>query len=342
MEREPWSFGVNGYYGALFVYRVGMPILSFSHPYGVELYANRHTIGKRHWERRFRHPQIGFALSHYQYGVPEELGAAYALTSYLDNALTKGRKGSLRFSIGTGLVYSTRYYIPEVNEGNMAIGSRYCFALRGNLRYELALSEKLLLNLNLAFRHFSNGGLNQPNNGMNFPLVGMGIRYQPREVRFLPLQDTISAFDRKIRLNVKLSSGRKEVLRMDEKHPVHSLSVYASRRLSPINAVMVGADAFHDSALRQEYLTNHLTPPEGVLDPRMVGLTLGHELYFGKMSFVFQYGRYVYKPYKEIFKDYYQRYGLKFLVTRHLSTSAMLVAHSGSANVIEWGLGIHL
>ncbi|CAN5858761.1 hypothetical protein BH24BAC1_BH24BAC1_01330 [soil metagenome] len=341
-EKEPWSFGLNAYYGALFVYRVGMPILHFSHPYSVELYANRHTIGKRPWERRFRHPQIGFAFSHYLYGVPDELGGAYALTSYLDNLVTQSSKGSLRFSIGTGLVYSTRYYIPEVNEGNMAIGSRYCFALRGNLRYEAQLSEKLFLNLNLAFRHFSNGSLNRPNNGMNFPLVGLGIRYQPKEIRFLPVQDTLACFNRKFHLNLKLSTGRKEVLRIDEKHPVHSLSFYASRRLSPISAVMVGADAFHDSALRHEFRNKHLTPPEGVLDPRLVGVTLGHELYLGKMSFVFQYGRYIYKPYPEIFKENYQRYGLKYLVARHLSASAMLLAHSGTANVIEWGMGVHL
>src|SRR5690606_21550051 len=141
-----WSFGANGYYGAIFQYRKGTPLLNFTHPFGVELYANLQTTGKREWERRYKHPQIGFAASYYNYGVPEELGEAFSLTSNFDYYIVIRSKNSIRLHLGTCFVYHTKYYMPVVNELNSAIGNRISFSLRGTLRYEIKLQEKLFLN----------------------------------------------------------------------------------------------------------------------------------------------------------------------------------------------------
>ncbi|WP_187270197.1 acyloxyacyl hydrolase [Pontibacter qinzhouensis] len=341
-QKEPWSFGVNGYYGALFRYRSGLSALNYTHPFSVELYANRHTIGKRAWERKYRYPQLGFALSYFNYGVPEELGEAASLTVQLDNALLQTTRGNLRFNLGSGLVYSTRHYITGVNEQNMAIGSKFCFALIGGFRYEHQLSDKLFLNTHFAFRHFSNGGLNKPNNGMNFPLVGVGVRYQPKRPTLLPHTDTVvTALNKRIHLNLKLAMGRREVLYEDVKTTVHSISLYASKRLSQTNSLLLGADAFHDVALSKEYLNALLPWPEQEPDPRMLGITLGHELHFDRTSFLFQFGRYIYQP-TGLFPGAYQRYNLKHLVTKNVSAGVALVAHTKRAYVIEWGLGLHL
>lgn len=342
VSKEPWSFGVNGYYGTLFRYRSGLPPLNFTHPFGVEVYANRHTTGKQEWERAYKHPQIGYAVAYYNYGVPGELGEAVSLTTYLDNLLVQGPKSSLRFNIGTGLVYSSRHYTPITNELNKAIGSKLAFSLRGTVRYEFPLSRHTFMNVNLAFRHFSNGGLNKPNNGMNFPLLGMGVRYQARQVKLVARPDSVEAtIDKRIRPNIRFSAGIKEVLLIDEKHPVYNLSAYASKRISRRSSLLVGADAFHDAALRNEFINMSLAPPDEELDPRMAGVTLGHQLHLNRLSLVIQMGRYVYQPY-DLFAKYYQRYGLQYAVTKNLSASAMLLAHTRTANVIEWGVGVHL
>lgn len=342
-RKEPWSYGVNGYYGALFRYRGGLPPLNFTNPVGVELYANRHTVGNRPWEVKYRYPQIGFAFSYYNYGVPDELGEAVSLTSYLDNVLLQGRKNSLRFNLGTGLVYSSRHYEPVTNEANKAIGNSISFSLRGTLRYEFPLSRHTYMNVNLAFRHFSNGGLNKPNNGMNFPLLGVGVRYQPREVQPVPATtgDVQPEIDKHVHLHLRLAAGVKEVLWVDTKHPVYTVSVFASKKLSRTNVLLIGADGFHDSALREEFVNVGLPVPDGELDMKMAGITLGHELQLNRLSIVFQQGRYIYQP-LQLFPDYYQRYGLKYALTKNLSANVMLMAHRRTANVIEWGAGWQL
>lgn len=341
-DSNPWSFGLNGYYGAICRYRSGTPLLNFTNPYGIEVYANIQTSGKRLWERQYRLPQLGLALSHYDYGMPEELGKAYSLTGYIDNVLFKREKSSFHINLGTGVVYSSRYYKPVENELNIAIGSPVAFALRGTLRYEVRVQNQFFLNFNLAFRHFSNGGLNKPNNGMNFPLLGLGIRYQQNElVPFYNNCLNAEPYKKGLRFNLKVATGRKEVLLIDKKHPVYSIVFYASKKITPINAVLLGADGIWDSSIKNEYIDVGLSPPEGDIDHRRVGLTLGHELYIGDVSFVFQLGKYLYEPH-HLFRSFYQRYGLLYYLTENISANAMLVVHTRSADFIEFGVGIHL
>lgn len=339
---EPWSFGVNGYYGTLFRYRRGLPPLNFTHPFGFELYATRHSIGKRRWERDFKNPFTGISLSYYNYGVPDELGEAVSLTGYIGNTLINFRNSSLRFNLGTGVVYSSRHYTPGVNELNMAIGSRYAFSLRGTLHYEIPLSEKTFLNLNLAFRHFSNGALNKPNNGMNFPLLGVGLRVQPVAVKVLQISDSAEAKpERSVRFNLRVGTGVKESLRIDTKHPLHNISFYVSKRFSRKSSLLLGVDGFYDSSVPVEYINQNLPVPEGDLDLRSAGITAGHELHIEKVSFVFMIGRYIHQPHK-INPVFYQHYGLKYQACKNVSAGVMLMVHSKTAHVIQWGLGFHL
>ena len=128
---------------------------------------------------------------------------------------------------------------------------------------------------------------------------------------------------------------------MDTKHPVYKLSVYGSRKLTRTNTLLLGADGFYDTALPEEFINVGRPVPDAELDARMAGITVGHQLHLGRLSLVVQVGRYIYQPLK-LFPDYYQRYGLQYDLTQHLSASVMLLAHTRTANVVEWGLGWQL
>lgn len=340
--KEPWSLGMNAYYGALFRYRNGLPPLNFTHPAGFELYASRHTTGRRRWERMYKNPFTGISLSYYNYGVPDELGEAVSLSAYIGNFLAKFSKSNLRFNLGTGIVYSSRHFTPGLNEKNMAIGSRFAFALRGNLVYEIPVSENFFLNFNMAFRHFSNGGLNKPNNGMNFPLVGVGVRYQPVHVKTIPLPDSADVkINRRVRINLRVATGVKESLRIDTKHPVHTISFYVSKRLTYKSSLLAGIDGFYDSSVPLEFINQNLAVPDTEPDLRSAGIFAGHELHLENLSFVFMMGRYIHQPHK-LNPVLYQHYGLKYLLCKNISASTVLMVHSKTAHVIEWGLGFHL
>lgn len=348
-SKSAWSLGVNPYYGGVLRYKENMPKLETSDLMGVELYATKITNGRHRWEKLFNYPHVGFAASYYNYGLPEELGSVYSITSFLDVTANNHKKHQWRLNIGTGFVYSTKRFEELTNPDNKAISSRISYVLRGTVHREFMLDKNLYFNVNLAFRHYSNGHLNIPNNGMNFPVVGFGLRYvpHPQKINFEP--DTVTTIDRKVHFNLMGATAWREVLREDYKHKAYGISLYLSRQLTQYNAVLLGVDGFlYDkesvkratSVYNSKELNNADLPIDD--DGRQMAITIGTELMLGKLMVIFQGGFYVYKPQVYYDASWYQRYGFKYMVSPNFFPQVTLKAHSRTADMVEFGLGFSI
>lgn len=341
-KSSPWSYGVNTYYGAIFRYIRDQPKVNFTGLHGIELYAQKATDGSKRWERMYNQPNVGFSLSYFNYGDPEVLGKVVSATAHLDLTLINGKTNQLRFNIGTGMVYSSRRYHIENNPLNTAISSRISYVLRGTFHYEIKLSEFQYMNINAGFRHFSNGKLNMPNNGMNFPVVGIGLRYAPRPKTIPLMKDENTVYDKKIHFNAMTSIAWREVLEKDTKHKVATLSVYASKQMSKYNALLAGVDGFYyddDNILKA--IEDPQVPDDMIIDGRQLAITFGNELNLGKLWIITQAGIYIYMPAK-LYSSWYQRYGLKYYLSDSFFLNTSLKTHSRRANMVEFGLGVKL
>lgn len=343
-SQQPWSYGVNPYYGAVLKYKEEMKQIEYTNLYGVELYAAKVADGSKAWHRLYNYPQWGIAASYFNYGVPDELGWVTSLTTYLD--LTAGKnKHKWRINIGTGAVYSSKTFEPETNEDNTAVSSTISYVLRGTIHKEFQLNEKLFFNVNLAFRHYSNGRLNMPNNGMNYPIVGVGIRYLPKPIELKSQSVDERLIDPKIRYTLRGSVSWREVWQIDNKQNAYSLSMYASKQVSKVNSLLLGVDAFRydqESINKSNgvYQDKEGIDPSVVLDDgrNQLAVTLGTELLISKVSVIVQAGIYVYKP-QEYYSNWYQRYGIKYNFNKNLFGQFSLKSHSRTADMIEFGAG---
>lgn len=343
--QENWSYGVNPYYGAVFKYRVGMDLVEFTNLHGIELYANKLTDGKKAWHKLYNYPQWGLSTAYYNYGDPD-LGEVYLTTTYLD--LTAGKKRhKWRLNIGTGIVYSTVRFDAETNPLNQAISAKWSYVLRGTIHKEFVLDQNWFINLNLSFRHFSNGRFDMPNNGMNYPIVGFGVRYQPKELIIKEPNDE-RVIDHKVHYNLRGSISWRQVWAEDVPQNAYAVSFYAAKQVTLFNNIILGIDAFRyeqqsiDKA-NSVYLGKNGLPKDLPIsyDTDQVGLTVGTELLISKVIVVAQYGYYLYKP-QEFYSDWYQRYGLKYSFTKNFFAQISLKAHSHTADMVEFGGGITL
>ncbi|TRX58407.1 hypothetical protein FNH22_13745 [Fulvivirga sp. M361] len=343
-EKAAWGVGVNPYYGGVFKYKESMPTVDFTGLHGLEVYVNKITNGRNQWERFFNYPELGIAAEYLNYGLPDELGKVVSFTSYLDLTVNNHKKNKLRLNIGSGFVYSSKRFHAENNPENTAISSKISYVGRGTIHYEIALNPNYFLNLNVAFRHYSNGRLNMPNNGMNLPMMGVGLKYipQPRPINFV--KDTSRYIDKSIQVNVMGSIAWREVLQEDIKHKAYSASLYLSKRITKYNTILLGIDGYYyeRESMRRAlsvYKSKYL-PDDFVLDldGRQLALTIGGELLIGRLSVLLQGGIYVYKPQLH-YSSWYQRYGFKYMMTRHIFTRATLKAHSRTADMMEFGFG---
>ncbi len=345
-QNKSWSYGVNPYYGAVLKYKKEMKQLEFTNLHGIELYANKIADGSKDWHHFYNFPQWGVAASYFNYGVPSELGEVVSLTTYLDFTAGK-KKHKWRMNIGTGLVYSSVTFEPETNNQNTAISSTISYVLRGTIHKEFQLSEKYFFNVNLAFRHYSNGRLNMPNNGMNYPIIGVGIRYLPKSVEIKSMERD-SGLDNKIRYTVRGSMSWREVWEIDDKQKAYSLSFYGSKQLSKFNRLLFGIDAFkynQESIVKSNivYREKAGISEDEQLDngTEQLALTLGTELLISKVSVIIQGGVYVYKP-QAYYSSWYQRYGIKYNFTRNIFSQVSLKSHSRTADMVEFGAGFTL
>ncbi len=344
---SPWSYGVNPYYGAVLKYKKEMKQLEFTNLHGIELYANKIADGSKDWHHLYNYPQWGVAASYFNYGVPSELGEAVSLTTYLDFTAGK-KKHKWRMNIGTGIVYSSVTFESVTNEQNTAISSAISYVLRGTIHKEFQLSDNYFFNINLAFRHYSNGRLNMPNNGMNYPIVGVGIRYLPRQVNIKTGQHDSRQLDNEVRYTVRGSISWREVWEVDEKQKAYSLSLYASKQVSRFNRILVGIDGFRydQESIEKSNIVyrdkNGLSDNE-VLDNAtdQLALTFGTELLISNVSVIVQGGIYVYKP-QIYYSSWYQRYGLKYNFTKNVFSQVSLKSHSRTADMVEFGMGVTL
>ncbi len=345
--KASWAYGANPYYGGVFRYKKDMDKLELTHLHGLEVYVHKITNGRHTWEKLFNYPELGFAFEYYNYGVPGELGEAYSLTNYLDFTVNHQRRHKWRLNIGTGFVYSTRRFHAEHNPENKAISSKISYVARGTLHHEWQVNEQYFLNLNFSFRHYSNGKLNLPNNGMNFPLIGVGVKYIPNPKPIHYVKDTTKYINKRIRFNAMGSISWREVLQEDIKHKAYSASVFVSKQVTKYNTLLLGVDGYYyerESMIRALNVYKSQNLPEDFeldYDGRQLALTVGSELLIGRMAVILQGGFYIYKP-QLLYSDWYQRYGFKYSITDHVFARTTLKAHSRTADMMEFGFGVSI
>lgn len=337
-----YSYGINPYYGAVFRYKAGMPKVEFTNLHGVEVFFNKQTNGSRSWETKYNYPKLGISASWFNYGDPEELGNAYLASGYIDFTFAKKDLHQLRMNLGTGLVYSDVTYHQENNPENKAIGAPVSYVLRGTIYYHYQVSPHWALNLNVAFRHFSNGRMNMPNNGMNFPVAGVGVEYSPKGTPPFQKADE-EEYDNKIRFNLLGATAWREVHYEDYKHKAYSLSAYISKRVTWYNGLLLGVDGFYYSpaSIQKHLSVAGIRIEQAEIDGRQLALTVGHALYIGKLSLLMQAGIYMYDPHK-VWSHFYQRYALKYVLAKNAFVQVSLKSHTRTANMIEWGVGVSL
>jgi hypothetical protein len=107
--------------------------------------------------------------------------------------------------------------------------------------------------------------------------------------------------------------------------------------------VHVGADAFFSNTVKREIKERFTYGQEDKrYDHRRAGVFAGHELHANRLSLLIQAGVYVYQPYTHLQRRFYQRYGLRYLLSDALCLSLQLKTHGGVAEVVAWGIGLKL
>jgi hypothetical protein len=329
--------GIKFHAGSVLIHSRELRPIEDSYPLGVELDFAWHKISQKAWESCMCYPRLGIALTYWDYDNPEVLGQGVTGLFYIEPVFNT--QGWVNYSVrmGLGLSYQNKPYDPVENPNNLSYSTYLAFPLQLGGSAHFRVHPRWMLNTTLVYNHFSNGGVRQPNKGINWPSIGVGMAYYLQEFEFRQRAQVdwrkLGPPQKRLDFTFFLSyeEPRQNLFLISP-----GLEVKWSRQFARLNAYTLGGEVMYDNG------TGYVLEQEGDnATPIKAGLAAGHEFLLGKFLFSQQFGVYLSNPNPE-HPGVYQRYGLMFRINERFSTGISLKAHGHVANFLDFRVGYSL
>ncbi len=195
------------------------------------------------------------------------------------------------------------------------------------------------LNISANYNHISNGGMNEPNKGINYPTISLGFDYYFRRGNYSPYiaKDWKTGVKQRNLYYIEffVTANQSHLGANNKRYPVLGIAFRFSRQVSRINAINIGIEGLSDWVEKEKIKIDNSS-----IDHYLAGILIGNDFLLGKFIFYQQFGLYVHNPYKSY--SCFQRYGLLFRINAWLTTGIGLKAHGHVADFLDLKMGIIL
>jgi hypothetical protein len=320
--------------------------------WGGELNVVKQTSGRRVWEACHRRPDLGVAVSYMHLPSAEVYGSALGILPNITFGPKSPRAVYAHFRLGVGLAVLTRPHDPVANPRNSVIGSYLNNMTSLRFGVGVRLSDQLRLHASACLTHYSNGGSQLPNLGINTITGLVGLYYRP--VPYAPTAvrpDTLPRPRERSRrwhgvATVALGSIERTAPG-GPKYWMPSASLEISRYLNPVNRLGIGFLWEYDFSWYDflRFSQNWAGDPAAQrLSAQRFALYLSDEIFLGNLSLNFQAGGYFIQPQNKP-KPYFARLGVRWYFRPadapgfkpHLGV--YLKAHNSVAEYVALGFG---
>ncbi|RYY60734.1 MAG: hypothetical protein EOO05_08860 [Chitinophagaceae bacterium] len=303
------------------------------------------TLGPKADRLRHRFPSWGFALLYGNTGSKKYVGNLFAVYPYLDLPLLRAGKYTLSLKAGAGAGFVNKPYDVVSNPKNTMIGTSLNAFINAVVKNEFQIGHRLSVNAGIGFMHLSNGGTTLPNLGLNTPGLSLGLRYSllpeydyEKLARDYPpgSRPGYDAFHRQVLYRVQTSAGLRQASWVGGNHYLINLvQGEAGIRTAPNHYFGAGIQLVYNRSL--DYRPSD-TPADPVhAEKFQAGIYAAYEHHFGKLSFPFQVGLYLYN--RNLYPVIFQQYGARLAFNKNWNGFVMLKSHLGKADFIHTGVG---
>jgi hypothetical protein len=240
--------GLEGSYGFIIPHSRELRPLSQTNPIGITLHYQNLNTSFKNWKNCNCFYYMGLQFSYHNFGNPDVIGSATSLTGTFEPIIWRNNKWTLSLLSGLGLSYLNRVYDEVSNPENVFFSSHLSFLIFLTPKIEYSLTHDWGLNASISYNHISNGGQSQPNKGINYPMVGLGlVHYFQRKTYPVYEKDNISR-----NWKYYLESGFSTREGKDGREPNISVVFGTIKPLSSINGIGGGLELTKDFSLAVE------------------------------------------------------------------------------------------
>jgi hypothetical protein len=321
------------------------------------------TGGAMDWHHLYNFPSFGLGINAGDYANDEELGKPTSLYGFFDWPVKRWNRNALVFGLGFGLTDNWVSFDERTNPYNVAIGAGRSVYIDAGLNYELALARRWWLQAGFSFTHYSNGGSQQPNWGINQLGGLLFVKYDLRERQLPATRRTIAPYEPRWELSTTLAMGVRNLamdLRDDPEfssyltkdYAIGNFTVVAARQFSHMSRYNLGLDLEYDDSVADAVRLADLqagAEPESVSawDRLGLGVVGGYEHVVARAQLLVQLGYTVLR--RDVTDQngnearvprFYQRLGLRYHVLDDVYLGLNVRFHDFSrADNLEFNLG---
>ena len=336
VDQRPTIIGISFDYGVLLKHTDFLRELDDSYPVAVRFDWSKHLITKKSWDFCNCYPRIGLSVAYWNWDNPEVLGSGISVLPYLEPYMRTHKRTNFFFRAGIGGVYLTKPYDEVTNPLNQSYSTDLAFFLLVAAGVNYRINDKLNLRLSGRYNHISNGGNSEPNKGLNFPSLSLGLNTSFIPVTFPEVRKNGKRKppEKKQRITITHFSGWSNASVGDkDKFYVFGFAGNYSRWIGGRSALTFGTEWIVDYSRKEKILI------AGTDDSfQQASILAGHEFWLGRVTFSQEFGLYYYREFRDT-DDVYQRYGLTYEFVKNVFLGMNLKAHGHVADFFDFRVG---
>jgi hypothetical protein len=273
-----------------------------------------------------------FSVAYHHYDVAI-LGNAISASYALEPVFRLTNRSSISLRTVGGLAYLTNPYDPVTNPTNQSYSLGVSAYLALGVGYWWRIDPHWQVGTHLLYQHISNGGLRQPNKGINWPTAGVSLNYslQPRLAR--AYNRSATAISKGIRWDATVFGMAKRVGGQADgrglRYLVAGANFQGARQIGRINNLTGGVELTWDDATGSRLRSDGIDQ-----DPWRLSVQVGHEFVLGRFLFSQRLGVYVYQA-GGYFDRVYHRWGLSYRLSDHWMAGVNMKAHRHIADFTD-------
>ena len=303
-----------------------------------ELNLSKQTIGKNYWQQLYKYPEYGISIFYSTLGNDDVFGREIAFYPYFITHIISKKKFSLDNQIGMGLSYVTKRFDLDNNYQDIGVGSKMNIHFNFKLGGKYQLQKKVFLNSGIAFDHFSNGNLQEPNLGINYVTFYGGIGYLIGD-QSEKISHQVEPHKPGNEFNVIYSFGAKHSRALQSNlYFTSSVSLELRRKLFRKFHMAIGPDLFYDSSAKTDM--QNVAVYKTIYNYR-TGIHISQEFVYDKLSLVLQEGVYLLLVDKVNYNVMYNRGIIRYKISDQLFINISMKSHLHILDYPELGLGFY-
>lgn len=333
---NPTFIGLSFDYAYVLQHTGSLEEMGDAYPNGLSIDWGKLLLSENAWEFCNCLPKLGVELAYWNFDKKNILGSGIVALGYVEPYFRTQKKANLFFRMGLGGTYLTDPYDETQNPLNDTYSTHLSLVIMAGVGLNYKLNNQWNLRFLAKYNHTSNGGINTPNKGINFPGLSIGMTKSLTPFTY-PKYKKVSSRrppKNKNRLSVTHFSGWSNAAVGDkDKFYVLGFAGKYSRWLGGRSAITGGAEFILDYSRRE------LIKSRGENNSfEQAAALIGHEFWLGKVTFGQQFGAYIFNDYR-INDDIYQRYYLTYNFSNRFNAGFGLKAHRHVADFFDLRIG---